>query len=163
MKQNLDTLRTEIETHLRDSGFLVFHGLSRSIAEKPEIDWDTAHYPDYKAFAGIAKDLGVRLIVMHHRQFDSDIVDRALEEVQESGYEYGDQRQIETRLRELAMYDGFTCVVELSFDHEGVMYVFELRTEWYEELSDILDQLDMTPDDEDDDDDETFGGYYSKN
>jgi hypothetical protein len=162
MKLNLDTLKTEIDSYLRHSGFVVFYGMSRSIDDTPEIDWDTAHYPDYKQFLDVAKELGARLVVLHHREFDSEIIDRALDQLEGTGVEYEDGRHIEARLRELNMYDGFTCVIELSFDYQDVMYMFELRTEWYNELNDILEQLDMAPDD-DTDDDETFGGYYSKN
>lgn len=162
MKQNLDTLKNEIDSYLKQAGFIVFYGFSRSIDDTPEIDWDTAHHPDYKQFLAVAKDLGARLIIMHHRQFNAAVVDRALEELQSTGFEYDDQRHFETRLRELNMYDGFTCVIELSFDYNGTMYMYELRTDWYSELNEILEQLDIGGD-SDLDDDETFGGYYSKN
>ena len=162
MKQNLDTLTTEIDAYLRQAGFIVFYGMSRSIDDIPEIDWDTAHYPDYRQFLDVARQLEARLIVLHHRKFDSEIIERALDQMETTSLEYDESRHVENRLRELNMYDGFTCVIELSFDHSGVMYMFELRTEWYNELNSILEQLDMAPDDEDEDD-ETFGGYYSKN
>ena len=70
-----------------------------------------------------------------------------------------DTRELEKLLSRISAE---STVIELSFDHSGVMYMFELRTEWYNELNSILEQLDMAPDDEDEDD-ETFGGYYSKN
>jgi hypothetical protein len=162
MKQNLDTLRTEIDAYLKQAGFVVFYGMSRSIDDIPEIDWDTVHYPDYKQFLDVAKQMGAKLIVLHFREFDSDIIESALDRLESTTFEFEDSRHIETRLRELNMYDGFTCVIELSFDYEDVMYMFELRTDWYNELNDILEQLDMAPDD-DDSDDETFGGYYSRN
>jgi hypothetical protein len=164
MNQNLDTLKNEIDEYLRKSDFVVFYGFSRGFDENPEIDWDTIHHPDYKQFLDVAKKLGAKLIILHHREFNSAIVDRALDELSAAGFDYDEQRQFESRLRELAMYDGFTCVVELSFDYSGSLYVFELRTDWYNELNDILDQLDLAGgEDEGDEDDSTFGGYYSKN
>jgi hypothetical protein len=160
VKQNLDTLRTEIQDYLKTHGFVVLHGLSRSIDGLPEIDWDTAQYPDYKQFLSVAKELEVRVVVLHHRQFDSAVIERALEEVDDTAMDFDEGRQIESRLRDFRMYDGFTCVIELSFDHEAQTYMFELRTDWFNELNDILEELDMLPDEEEDD---TFGGYYSKN
>jgi hypothetical protein len=162
MKLNLDTLKNEIDAYLKKSGFAVFYGFARTDVT-PEIDWDTAHHPDYRKFLDVAKQLEVKLVVLHQRQFNAAIIERAVEEVQSSGLEFEDQRSVESRLRELGMYDGFTCAVELSFDYQHNMYVFELRTEWYDELHDLLDQLDIGIDPEDDDDDETYGGYYSKN
>jgi hypothetical protein len=82
--------------------------------------------------------------------------------VESVGLEYEDQRRLEARLRDLKMYEGFTCAVELSFDFNNTVYMFELRTQWYTELSDILDELDIELDEEEEDDD-TFGGYYSRN
>jgi hypothetical protein len=131
--------------------------------ERPEVEWDTLHYPDYKQFLDVARQLGVKLIVLHHRDFDSAITDRALEELESSGLEYQEKRQAEQRLRELAMFDGFTCMIELSFDHAGTVYVFELRTEWYNELNNILDELDMRAELENEEDEGPLGGYYSKN
>src|SRR3954452_126431 len=150
MKFNLDELRNEIDAYLKNAGFAVFYGFPRTDMT-PEVDWDTAHYPDYKMFVNVAKQLEVKLVVLHQRQFNAAIIDRAIEELQSSNIEYDDQRAIESRLRELGMYDGFTCAVELSFDYEDSMYVFELRTEWYDELHEMLDQLDIGLDSDEDD------------
>jgi hypothetical protein len=164
MKINLDSLKTEIVSHLKENGFVVFHGFSRSMDEGPEVEWDTFHYPDYKDFVAVAKQLDVKLMVVHHREFNSTIVDRAIDEIPASGADFQEQRQYEQRLRELAMYDGFTCMIELSFDLAETMYIFELRTEWYNELNAILEELDMQSGMEaDDQDEDPLGGYYSKN
>lgn len=163
MKHNLDALKTEIEAYLEKAGFVVFHGFSRGLDAWPEVNWDTAHQPDYRKYLDVAKQLGVKLIVFHHREFSTAVVDRALDELSAGGFEYEDQRQVESRLRELSMYDGFTCVLELSFEFGDSMYMFQLRTEWYEELNEIMEQLDLGNADEEDDEEEPFGGYYSKN
>jgi hypothetical protein len=160
---NLDTLKSEIEGYLKSHAFVVFHGFSRGLVEQPEIEWDTTHYPDFRDFLAVAKQLEVRPIVFHHREFTASIIDRAIEELQDAAYEFDDQRDVEHRLRELRVYDGFTCALELSFEYEDLTYVFELRTEWYSELNTILDELDMFPDDEEDSDENPLSGYYSKN
>ena len=51
------------------------------------------------------------------------------------------------------------------FEREGVIYMFELRTEWFEEFNAILDDIDVSVSPEDDDEDEggPMGGYFSKN
>jgi hypothetical protein len=164
MKLNLDSLKTEIGSHLKDSGFVVFHGFSRNVDDAPEVEWDTFHYPDYKDFVQVAKELGVKLMVLHHREFSSAIIDRAIDEIPSAGIDFKDQRQVEQRLRELAMYDGFTCMIEMSFDFAETVYLFELRTEWYNELNVILEELDLQSGVESEDDGEDpLGGYYSKN
>jgi hypothetical protein len=162
-QNNLDTLKSEIDTYLAENGFVVFRGHARGIIERPEVDWNAAKYPDFREFLAVAKQLGVRLVVFHNRDFSSAVIERTLEELQESTFEFEDQRDLERRLRELRVYEGFTCALELSFDHEGMTYFFELRTEWYTELNNLLDELDMLPDDEEDEDENPLSGYYSKN
>jgi hypothetical protein len=162
-QMNLDTVKSEITSYLQSNGFIVFHGYSRALQERAEIEWDVARYPDYRDFLKVARELDVRLIVFHHREFSSTVIDRALEELEGASYEYEDQRDIERRLRELRVYDGFTCAVELSFDHGSLSYVYELRTEWYTELNNVLDELDVFGDDDDDDEEDPLSGYYSKN
>ena len=145
-QQNLDTLKSEIEAYLKSHGFVVFYGTPSGLVERPEIGWDSAHYPDFRDFLAVAKQLDIRLVVFHHREFTASILDRAIEELQDAAYDFDDQRDVERRLRELRVYDGFTCSLGLSFEHEKVTYFFELRTEWFTELNTILDELDMFPD-----------------
>lgn len=159
---NLDTLKADIDVHLKSKGFIVFRGHARGIVERPEVDWDTARHPDFRDFLGVAEQLGVRLIVFHHREFTSSVIDNTLEELQESAYEFEDQREIERKLRDLRMYEGFTCALELSFDYGNLTYFYELSTPWYTELNNLLDELDIVPDEEDDDEN-PLSGYYSKN
>jgi deoxyribonuclease-4 len=163
VKQNLDTLKSEIATALRESGMVIFHGMSRALDKTPEVEWDTERYPDYQQFIEIAKQLGVRMMVLHHHEFDADILDRAVEELEGTEMPYEEQRQYEKRLAELKIYDGFTCSIELSFDHNGLTYFFELHTDWFDEVNSILQELDLAPLTEDEEDDESYGGYYSKN
>jgi hypothetical protein len=164
MNLNLDTVKAEAEEYLNQNGFLVFRGFSRGLDDVPEVDWDTVHYPDFRMFLDVAKKLNVKLVVMHHREFDSEIVDAAIDQLSTAGFEFEEQTQIETRLRELSMYDGFTCQLELSYDYEGILYLFELRTPWYTELTHLLDDIDSVGDDDDDEEDEeSYGGYYSRN
>ena len=167
MKLNLDSLKTEVATYLNENGFILFHGFSRTFDEVPEVEWDSVHYPDYRQFLDVARQLGIRLVVLHYREFSSNIIDRALDELPSSGFEYQEQKQFEQKLKELAIYDGFTCLVELSFEQTGTLYVFELRTEWYNQLNALLEEMDMASDveesDEEEEDENPLGGYYSKN
>lgn len=163
---NLDTLKSEIEGYLEDQGFAVFRGFPRLLDSLPMVYWDCERYPDFRAFLDTAKASGVRLVVYHQHEFASEQIDSALERLEEVELPREDHRSMERRLKELRVYDGFTCALELSFDLEGRIYVFDLRTDWYEELTDLLDDLHMLgagPDEDDDDDDTPMRGYFSQN
>lgn len=166
MKQNLDSLRKEIEQHLEGEGLSIFHGHART--GEDVVYWDDEHYPDYKLFVKAAKAAGTAFIVLHERQFDIEAVDDALEQLALADLPIEDQRTYERRLKELRVYDGFTCAIEISFDHGHRTYLYEVETEWYEELTTLMDELEFfgsgSGDDEDDDDGESaIGGYFSKN
>jgi len=163
MKPNLDTLKAEMEHHIEESGLTVFYGYSRSMDSMPAVYWDVERHQDYRMFVKTAQDIGSKLIVLHQREFDSAQVDDGLEQLSECGLTEEEQSDFEQRLGSMRVYDGFICAIELSFDHEGRVFVFDLRTEWYNELTDILDEIQLLTADVDDDDETPMSGYFSKN
>jgi hypothetical protein len=160
---NLETLKTEIQDFLETEGLAVFHGHSRALDSESIVFWDCARRPDYRDFVKTAKAAGVKLMVFHQREFSADVIDEGLEQLEALDIPRDEYRTLERRLNELRSYEGFTCALELSFDHEGRVYMFDLRTEWYEELSDLLGDLHVMEAGSDDEDDNTMGGYFSKN
>jgi hypothetical protein len=163
MSTNLDTLKDEVEKYLVEQGFNVFYGQSRLLDSLPIIYWDCDRSSDFRKFLTVAQAAEVKMVVFHHRDFTPDNIDEALDRLEAAGLPHEDSRTLERRLKELRGYEGFTCALELSFDYQGRIYVFDLTTEWYEELSDILDEIDMSSVDEDEDDEGPIGGYFSQN
>jgi len=161
MKPNLDALKTEIEQHLEEAGLAVFYGYSRALESPPTVYWDCDQYPDYKKFVQAARTAGAKIMVFHQRTFMSEQVDDALEQLAGCNLPREEYREFEQRLSGMRGYDGFVCAIELSFDHEGRVFLFDLRTEWYDELTEILDEIQVL--NADAEDDESMGGYFSKN
>jgi hypothetical protein len=161
MKANLSTMRTEIEAYLESRGLAVFHGFPRTFEDVAAVYWNTADRPDYRAFLAAAEAAGVKLITLYANEFNEALIDDALERVEDPAVPRDDRRALEKRLRELRAYAGFTCQIELSFDLAPRVYVFDLRTDWFEELSDLLDTIDDVFDDEPDE--EPPSGYFSQN
>ena len=166
MKQNLDILKTEVQEYLEKSGMVVYYGYSRTLDHLPIVMWDVDHHPEYERFVAAAKAVGTQLIVFHTRQFMSEFVDNATDDLEQADVTADERRAYERRLREMRAYDGFTCALELSFDHGGRAYIFELRTDWYNDFSDLLGEINLAipPEDDDEHDDEgPIGGFFSKN
>ncbi len=161
MKPNLDTLKTEIEEHLEQAGLALFYGYSRSLDASPAIEWDCDQYPDFRMFIQAAVTAAAKLIVFHQREFSSEQVEDALERLAGCDFPTEECRDFEQRLSDMHAYHGSVCAVELSFDHEGRVFLFDLRTEWYEEFCEILDEIQLmtTPEE----DDTPMSGYFSKN
>jgi hypothetical protein len=162
MKPNLDTLKTEIEQYLEESGLAVFYGFSRALESMAAVYWDCDQYPDYRLFVKAAQTAGVKVIVFHQREFSAEQVDDALEQLAGCDMPREEYHEMERRLNDLRIYDSFVCAIELSFDHQGRVFLFDLRTEWYEDLSDLLDEIQIM-NAESDDEDTPMSGYFSKN
>jgi len=160
MKPNLDGLKAEIEHHLEESGLAVFYGYSRALDSTPAVYWDCDQYPDYKLFVQAARTAGAKIMVLHQRKFLSEQVDDALEQLAACNLPREEYREFEERLTAMRGYDGFVCAVELSFDHMGRVFLFDLHTDWYDELTEIMDEIQVLAADEDD---PSMGGYFSKN
>jgi len=164
MRPNLETLRHEIEQHLESRGLAVFRSYPRTDSEASltgAVYWDSENHPDYREFVEAASAAGVRLITLYSRELTTDIVETALAHLSETDLERDERRALDTRLHEIQAYEGFTCQIELSFDHAQRTYIFEVRTEWFDELNDLVERIQYSYEDEGDDN--PLSGYYSNN
>lgn len=160
MRPNLDSLTEEISHYLEAEHFVVFRSLSRAGEGPAMVYWDTDRHSDFKLFLDCALKVGVRLVHFHSREFTLAHREEALEQLEDSDLPRDEKRVLERRIEELAIYEGFTCAIELSFDFESRIYLFEMQTDWYEEWHDILDEIEgALPDDEAG----SYGGYFSNN
>lgn len=164
MGLDLETLKTEMQAYLTREGMTVFYGYSRSMDSPTQVYWDIENHPDFREFLDAGRRAGAKLIVFYHRAFSLDAIDEALDHIEDSDLPRDEKRSFESRLRELQAYEGFTCAIELSFDIDGRVYLFEIRTEWYEALNDLLAEIDAATEDvEDNEDHGPISGYFSKN
>ena len=162
MALDLETLRTEIQAHLDELGVAVFHGYYRMSDTLSQVAWDVELHPDFREFMSAGQKAGAKLFVFHHQAFTLDQIDEALDQLEESDFTREEKRSLEARLRQLRAYEGFTCSVELSFSVERLSYVYELHTEWYDALAEILAELDAATE-EAEEDNGSLGGYFSNN
>jgi hypothetical protein len=162
VKANLNAMRTEIQAYLESHGLVVFHGFPRTFDDVAAVYWNTADHADYRAFLAAAEAAGVKLVTLYANEFNEALIDDALDRLEDPAVPREDRRVIEKRLRELRAYAGFTCQIELSFDLAPRVYVFDLRTEWFEELSDLLDSIDDAFE-EKQSGEEPPSGYFSQN
>ncbi len=170
MKNNLDALTTEIPAYVRSKGLAVFEGVVNELHEQRLVFWDIDRTQDYRAFVECAIAAGVKMIIFNYRHFERAMAEDALERLEDTDLPREEQRTLQRRIKELLNYDGFTCLVELIFEINNRFYVFDLRTDWYAELLDLMDSIEMAgPGDEDEPggEDEPLGGggggYFSRN
>ena len=168
MDLDLDSLKADVLDYIAAEGFALFRTQAGSLEGLPMIFWDTDAHPEYKAFLAVAKTAGARVLIFGHREFQAEEIEDALEQMKDCEFSREERRSMERSLAELRPFVGSTCTLEIAFDHQGRLYVFELVTDWFQtfaDLSDVLLTASSADDDEEDDDesDSSFGGYYSKN
>ena len=165
MDLNLDVLKREIVEYLEAGGFAVFHSNAGALEGMPMVLWDVESQPDYRAFLETAKKTGVVLIVMAQRKFESSELDELLEQLEGCDLTREEQRDYERRLKDMYVFDGVTCALELAFDLNSRFYVFEAQTDWYDDFINIEDEVVSRLSEEDDDEghDDSLGGFFSKN
>lgn len=167
MDLNLETLKTEILDYLAASDFAVFRSHPGGLENLPIISWDTETFPDYRMFLDTARKAGQKLILFASREFEEDEILEAIEELEANGLERDEHREFEMRLRGARRYVGTTCTVEIAFDYNSHIYVYEARPDWFEQFLETCEEISAVfpggDDEEDEEPGDTIGGFYSNN
>ena len=163
MAIDLETLRKDVQDYLDTSEMPVIFGQRHSYDALNEVTWDTERHPDFREFVAAGRKAGAKLIVFSQRSFTLDLIDEALDQLEDSQLSREEKRGFEIRLKRLQAYEGFTSSLELSFSVDGQLYIFEQHTEWYESMNQILDELEGVSAVQESDENDSLGGYFSRN
>jgi hypothetical protein len=143
--------------------FIAGHGIRRVPAhagdDLPVIYWEDETNPDsWKDFVETAKAAGAAFITMSDMILEKEDVELLIEEVQEEDYDI----QAPTAASELdeaqslVTHIGKVGHLQLGFPYQGIMFLFETSTEWYERYQQLLDSVgdlsNIVFEDEDEDD-----------
>jgi hypothetical protein len=160
---NLDTLKREILGYLDEAGFAIFRSSPGTVeTASGTMVWDSEAHPDYQMFLDVARKVGVKLIVFASREFEATDLDELIEQRDTADLPRDEDRDYRSRIRDLRVYQGVTCTIELAFDFDQRLYCYELRPDWFEEFLELDEEIIARVTDDDMDDD-TLGGYFSKN
>ncbi len=139
---DLTTHYDEVVAAASRQGLLVFPGYV--VEDMPTVWWqgDPDAWPD---FLGIAKAEGVRTLFVGRAILEEEDLQELAEWVEEKtgpGPANGDR----ARLKEFERYIGMTGEIRMGFIKDGVAFLLQERSEWYEDYLDLLEEVD---DDED--------------
>ncbi len=128
--------------------FIEGHGIRRVPAhagdDLPTIYWEDESNPDsWKDFVETAKAAGATFITMSDMVLEKEDVELLIEEVQEEDYDLqattGGSELDEAQ--SLVSHVGKVGHLQLGFPHQGIMFLFETSTEWYERYQQLLDSV----------------------
>jgi len=130
-------------------GLLTFPGY---VGEELPAIWWQGDPNDWLEFLRIAKAEGVRTVFVGRAILEQEDLQDLAEWVDEKtgpGPSNGDR----ARLKEFERYIGATGEVRLGWVKDGVAFLLQQRTEWYESFLELADEIE----EEEDDDLEDFG------
>jgi hypothetical protein len=159
---NLDTLKREILDYLDASGLAVFRSSAGGLENLPMVLWDTENFPDYQSFLDVAQKCGARLVMFGTAEFDADEIEELTSHLDECELSRDERRDFESRLRDLRIYAGVTCSLELAFSYDSRLYVYEVQPDWYDEFCTIEDEI-MEHMAGEEPEGDSLGGYFSNN
>jgi hypothetical protein len=160
---NLDTLKHEILDYLEAHEMAIFRNSPGTLDGNPMVLWDSEHYPDYRMFIDAAIKASVKMMLFANREFEASDIDELLEQLEDLDLDRDQMRDYQSRLRKLRAYEGVTCSLELAFNHDSRLYVYELQPDWYEDFLIIEDEIANAMAEDDLDEGDSLGGYFSKN
>ncbi|HEX4064910.1 MAG TPA: hypothetical protein VHZ09_02720 [Acidobacteriaceae bacterium] len=150
-------------TSLKDDmvAFIAGHGIRRIPAHAgediPTIVWEDDDNPDsWKDFVETAKAAGATFITMSEEVLEKDDVELLIEELQEQDYTI-ERFSSSTELDEAQLLVGHIGKVghlQLGFPHQGIVFVYEISTEWFDRYQQLVDSVDDLGDIVFEDDDE---------
>lgn len=143
--------------------FIEGHGMRRIPGhagdDVPSILWEDEDNPDsWKDFVETAKAAGATFITMSDAVLEKEDVEMLIEEVQEQelNSEMVNGSSELDEAQSLVTYIGKIGHLQLGFPHQGIMFVYEASTEWYDRYQQLIDSIDSLGDIvfEDEDEDE---------
>ncbi|MGB6134132.1 MAG: hypothetical protein WBG54_20285 [Acidobacteriaceae bacterium] len=129
--------------------FIEGHGMRRVPAhagdDVPSILWDDEENPDsWKDFVETARGAGATFVTMSEAVLEKEDVEILIEEVRDQSYtldtETGSSELDEAQL--LVAHVGKIGHLQLGFPHQGIMFLHQTSTEWYERYQQLLDAVD---------------------
>lgn len=142
MKEPLEETKKEILNYIHQKGFNVFYG---SIGDlRNGVLWNPSQ-GDWKEFVNIAKNEGIKTLI-----YDECILSEELAElsqtINEYETEYSDKKEDVQLLKEfrlkLKSFEEFSekiAWIHLSWIKEGIGYLLQLTSPWYEEFRDVYE------------------------
>lgn len=142
--------------------FIEGHGLKRLpgyvTEDVPSVLWEDNDNPDsWKDFVEMAKAAGAPFVTMSEMTLDEEEAALLLDRIRDQHYPDEDASEI-AEASWLRSFAGSLGYIQLGFVHQGVVFLHETATEWYERYQELMEELEtlgsIVIDDEDEDEEE---------
>jgi hypothetical protein len=151
---SLLTLKDDMVAFIEGNGMFRFLGyVDESVAT---VSWDDEENPDsWKDFVEAAKRAGALFVTMSDAILEQEDVALLMDQLEDQEFPDAESRDLEDA-EDLQQYVGKVGYVQLGFAHQGIMFLHESSTQWYERFQQLVERIeafgDIVIEDEDDPD-----------
>jgi hypothetical protein len=125
--------------------FIEGHGLRRLpgyvTEDIPSIVWEGQGNPDaWKDFVEMAKHVGAPFITFSEMTLEREDLDALIEEAGEMNFPDEEATEL-VEAQWLRKYAGMIGYIQLGFVYQGMAFLHETTTEWYERFQSLLEDM----------------------
>jgi hypothetical protein len=140
------TMRPDNLLALKDDmvAFIEGHGLHRLpgyvTEDIPSVLWENDNADGWKDFVEMAKVAGAPFLTMSEVVLEREEADLLLDQTRDQSYPDDDASEV-AEAQWLRSFVGKLGYIQLGFVHQGIVFLHESATEWYERYQELLDQV----------------------
>jgi len=133
-------------TPLKDDmvAFVSGHGLRLMSAfvteDVPSVIFEEDNADGWKDFVEHAKASGAAFITMSEVVLEPEDVATLIGQVRDEDFPEHDAMALD-EAQDLLQHTGKTGYLQLGFAHQGVMFLYEAATEWYDQFQDLMEAV----------------------
>jgi len=124
--------------------FIAGHGMRRLNAyvteDVPTVLFEEENADGWKDFVEHAKAAGAPFVTMSEVVLEKSDVAALLDQIRDQTFPDDDAQELDDA-EYLVNYVGKIGYLQLGFAHQGVMFVFEVATDWYDRFQDLLETV----------------------
>jgi hypothetical protein len=144
MTDDLHSLKDDMTAFIEGHGMRRFHGYVNS-EDVSSVAWEAGNNPDsWKDFVELAKGAGATFLTMSDFVLSKEDVEYVVDTLRNANYV--DEDDVE-EARWLRAYTGKTGYVQLGWANNGIVFIYEVSTEWYDRYQRLSEMA------------EEFGGF----
>jgi hypothetical protein len=124
--------------------FIAGHGLRRMngyvTEDVPSVIFEEENADSWKDFVELAKAAGAPFVTMSEVVLEKSDIAILLEQLRDQTFPDEDSQEIDDAER-LVNHVGKVGYLQLGFAHQGVMFIFEIATDWYDSFQNLMETV----------------------
>ncbi|HMF53094.1 MAG TPA: hypothetical protein VK593_02000 [Edaphobacter sp.] len=124
--------------------FIVGHGMRRMNGyvsdEVPTVLFEEENPDGWKDFVELAKASGAPFVTMSEAVLEKSDIATLIEQIRDQVFPDDEAQELDDAER-LVRHVGKIGYLQLGFAHQGVMFLFEVATDWYDSFQDLMETV----------------------